>query len=854
MTQIYQNKAKTSFFSLLLLFTSLFCSSVNAQTLSTAGGTNYGALSQVAGVPGAVSFVVENATTQGRILSKIDCAVLAAQTNNTYTLWYSATSLSGQPTVAEPAWTLIATGDPISEAADGIVTVLDNINFAIPGNTQYRFVLATDNGIRYTGTTGGTPNPNTFTSGGFTLKVGNAQISGANVGWGGAFTAITNTPRYFTGVVYISPCTSTTNASLPAITPDTVVCGEGSAATLRVINGNLNAAVNWKWYTGSCGTGTLIGTGTSVTVSPTVNTTYYVRGEGGCAAAPGNCASVVVTVRTKPGNPIIDPVAPICLGDLSHLQINPITLGTTPIPDSVTVTSAFMSLAVPDETEDGVNTALTIPALPFGSQMTGIDVTMSLSHTYPGDMIINLQAPNGAIANLYKYNTGTFTGNNGNLPNTGWFNAVTSSAGNTVYSTIPTPYRYNAGPLFIPDLINDNVDGPNVQNPTGFSSTAAVMPELYSTPAGAWTLALADGGPGDLGTLTRWSIKIKYNRFAQIPATPGIWTPGNGTLFTDAAGTIAYDGTTPRLDIYAMPTTTAVYAATSSINGCNSEAVNTTVTVNIPAAVTTDIPSAASVCELGTTAFSITASGTNPAYQWQTDNGTGTFVNIMDGDNYTGAATNTLTVKNAPKTWDGYKYFCVLSSTAPCSQSVNSGTVTLTVNPTPTVSLGTANNAPTHLLPGMVTSLTVASSPAGDIYTWFKNGDTLFNATGSSYDVTIDNQGIYKVSVVDVNGCTNTTNTLEIADSVSNRLFIYPNPSQNGQFSVSYYSLKNNILPRVLTIYDSKGALVLKQSYTLFKPYDRMTVDFGRLSKGVYLVNLLDRSGKRLATGKVVVE
>jgi subtilisin-like proprotein convertase family protein len=853
MIQIYQSKAKAFFFPIVLLFTVFFCSSVSGQILSTAGGTNYGALSRVDGTAGAITFLVENANAQGRILSKIDCAVLATHTNNTYKLWYSATSLSGQPTVAEPAWTLITTGDPISAATDGIVTVLDNINFAIPGNTQYRFALTTDNGIRYTGTTAGTPNPNTFTSGGFSLKVGSFQIGGASVGYGGAFTAITNSPRYFTGVVYISPCPSTTSASVPTITGDTVVCGEGSPVTLRVINGNLNNAANWKWYTGGCGTGTAIGTGTSVTVSPTANTTYYVRGEGGCAAAPGNCASVVVTVRTKPGNPIIDPVAPICLGDLAHLQMNPVTLGTTPIPDSITVTSSLISLVVPDNTEDGVNASLTVPALPFGSQMTGIDVTMSLTHTYPGDMIINLKAPNGSIANLYKYNTGTFAGDFGNMPNAGWFNGVTSSAGNTVYSSVDSPYRYNAGPLFIPDLINAVVAGPAVQNPTGFASTAAAMADLYSTPSGTWTLALADGGPGDIGTLTRWSIKIKYNKFAQIPATPGIWTPGNGTLFTDAAGTIAYDGTTPRLDIYAKPATTAVYAATSSIGGCNSEAVNTTVTVNIPAAVTGDVPSAVSICNRGTTTFSITASGTNPAYQWQTDNGTGTFADIADGDNYSGTSTNTLTVKDIPATWDGYKYVCIVSSTAPCSQSVSSRAVILTVNPTPAVSLGT-DGVPTHLLPGMIAPITVTSSPAGAAYTWFKNSDTLFDATGSVYNATIDNQGIYKVSVVDVNGCTNTTNTIEIADSVSNRLFIYPNPSQNGQFSVSYYSLKNNILPRVLTIYDSKGALVLKQSYTLFKPYDKMNVDFARLSRGVYFVNLLDRSGKRLATGKLVVE
>ncbi|MES2848032.1 MAG: hypothetical protein V4685_03165, partial [Bacteroidota bacterium] len=179
MIQINRYKVKTFFSTLLTLSVFLLCTAVNAQTLSTAGGLNYGALSRVDGTAAAITFVVENATTQGRILSKIDCAVFASHTNNTYKLWYSATSLSGQPGITEPIWTLIKTGDPISAAADGTITVLDNINFVIPGNTQYRFALTTDNGIRYTGITEGTPNPNIFNAGGFRLKVGNYQIGGA---------------------------------------------------------------------------------------------------------------------------------------------------------------------------------------------------------------------------------------------------------------------------------------------------------------------------------------------------------------------------------------------------------------------------------------------------------------------------------------------------------------------------------------------------------------------------------------------------------------------------------------------------------------------------------------------------
>ena len=60
----------------------------------------------------------------------------------------------------------------------------------------------------------------------------------------------------------------------------------------------MNGAANWQWYSGSCG-GTNVGSGTSISVSPTITTTYYVRGEGGCINA-GNCASITLTMGPLP--------------------------------------------------------------------------------------------------------------------------------------------------------------------------------------------------------------------------------------------------------------------------------------------------------------------------------------------------------------------------------------------------------------------------------------------------------------------------------------------------------------------------------------------------------------------------
>jgi hypothetical protein len=88
--------------------------------------------------------------------------------------------------------------------------------------------------------------------------------------------------------------TTSNGPDAPTIAATRNTLCNGSSTTLSIASGNLNNATEWKWYTGSCG-GTLIGTGNSVTVSPSVATTYYARGEGGCSA-PGACASITITI------------------------------------------------------------------------------------------------------------------------------------------------------------------------------------------------------------------------------------------------------------------------------------------------------------------------------------------------------------------------------------------------------------------------------------------------------------------------------------------------------------------------------------------------------------------------------
>jgi hypothetical protein len=130
---------------------------------------------------------------------------------------------------------------------------------------------------------------------------GNAPIGGAT-----GQTFVPSVTGNYAVEVTVGGCTETSgcesitvvgcnNPDVPAIAGTLTICA-GDNIILSVGASNLNDATSWEWYTGSCG-GTSVGSGASLMVSPTVTTTYFVRGEGGCVI-PGACASITLAVQT----------------------------------------------------------------------------------------------------------------------------------------------------------------------------------------------------------------------------------------------------------------------------------------------------------------------------------------------------------------------------------------------------------------------------------------------------------------------------------------------------------------------------------------------------------------------------
>ena len=359
--------------------------------------------------------------------------------------------------------------------------------------------------------------------------------------------------------------------------------------------------------------------------------------------------------------------------------------------------------------------------------------------------------------------------------------------------------------------------------------------------------------------------------FSTQPVSAGVCAGTNVTFTVAAAGTgLAYnwqvstDGGNTWNNVSPANTTNtlSLIAPTVSMSGnqyrcvasgnCNPAGVNSniaTLTVNTSVTLTSQ-PADIIGCIGSAAVFSVTATGSSISYQWQVSVNGGPYVDLTNTTPYSGVHTNTLTIN--PATGLSNTRYRLNASGAPCGGIVTSNSALLDVKPLPVVVLTAASYS--NITPYIRTTLYTTVSPPGlYTYQWFRDGVLVPSLTADRFDVTVDDLGLYDVVVTDaISGCSsNRSNKAEVDFAAADLLFIYPNPS-SGQFQVRYLSYTNNIA-RTLNVYDSKGARVYSKQYTTAGPYTRMDVNMDNAASDVYLVEVRDADGKRLATGKVVI-
>ncbi len=172
--------------------------------------------------------------------------------------------------------------------------------------------------------------PTTLTVNGGSLGTGagwqwySGSCGGTSVGSGSSISVSpgSSTTYYVlaSGTCNTTGCASlTVNTNTLSVAPLSVsatvnpICS-GSPSVLSVNGGSLGTNASWMWYSGSCG-GSYVGTGSSIAVSPTATTSYFVLAQGDCNTTL--CASVSLNVTPVSVDAGTDQT--ICSGESTNL-------------------------------------------------------------------------------------------------------------------------------------------------------------------------------------------------------------------------------------------------------------------------------------------------------------------------------------------------------------------------------------------------------------------------------------------------------------------------------------------------------------------------------------------------------
>ncbi|MEO6490124.1 MAG: reprolysin-like metallopeptidase [Ferruginibacter sp.] len=659
---------------------------------------------------------------------------------------------------------------------------------------------------------------------------------------------------YLYQVIVTGLCNTTTSASAtltvqtaPAITtqPANTTACVGTNATLTVAATGTNLTYQWQTSAAGCagpwtpipGATTNSYTVVGITLAND-NTGYQVVISGTCApSVTSNCALLTVGNAAGITNQPIDVTA--CEGTNAVFNVTA-TGSVSSYQWQVNTGSGFTDIA-------GANTnTLTLNAVTVA--MTGYQYLVNVFSCTAIPIVSNtvtLTVNSLATISAQPANSTVCLGSNASF-------GVTAAGTGISYQ-----WQYAA-----------SCAGP-FTNITGATNSTYDLTNVTLADAGAYQVVVT----GTCNTVTSTCASLVVNSPVTISAQPAsvdICLPINTTSFTvTAAGTgltyqwqVSTDGGATWTNITGETNATLnLTGLTASMNGYQYQVVlNGTCTTDLNSAAAilavnspvniTQQPTDQLSCAGSAASFTVTATGSTITYQWQMSVGGGPFVNVPNAAPFSGVTTNTLNISPITTVLNGY-VFQVIVSGVPCG-SVTSDPATLTANALPVVVLTAASYSAIN--PYIRTTLYTTVSPAGTdyVYTWYRD-NVVTSQTGDRFNVTVDDLGVYDVVVTDtVTGCSsNRSNTAEIKFAISDQVFIYPNPT-SGQFQVRYYSSSTST-SYGLSVYDSKGARVYNRTYPITSAYTRMDVNLDNASSGIYMVEVKDANGKRLATGKLIV-
>lgn len=468
--------------------------------------------------------------------------------------------------------TSIATGC-VSTTTTPAVTINSSVPAPVANNSTQCGTGTPTASVTGTGAPG-----NTFSW--YLVSSGGTAISG-QTGSSLSGYPITATTTFYVSENSAAGCMSPRTPVTVTVTPAPAITVAGTATICQGSSTSLTASSANTGYTYTWSGG--LGTGATVSASPTTGTTYTVTGtdmSGGANNGCVNTATYAITVNPAPATaPVVPATATICAGDLQHLTSGPTT--STAIFGNGTTAPSSTSYPNPLSAYYGgakhqilfTAAELTAQGLVPGSQIS--KVTFDLN-TFAGGACTNftIRMGNTAVTALTGFVAGTTTVYG---PTT-----FTPSTGGLVTFTLTAPYTWNGTSNIVVETVHNAGNGGNGSG-TRTNTTTTLANTVY--------YAAADdvlGGIAGFDALTSWDVNAASNlrpnvRFLYTGAGP-VWSP-SASLYTDAAGTVAYTGTGTS-SVYAKPTTTTTYVVTyTGSNGCTAQ-TSATITVNQPTAST----------------------------------------------------------------------------------------------------------------------------------------------------------------------------------------------------------------------------------------------------------------------------
>ncbi|MBS1744341.1 MAG: fibronectin type III domain-containing protein, partial [Bacteroidetes bacterium] len=623
-------------------------------------------------------------------------------TTTTYTA--TATDASGCSANSSPVTVTVnplpaapATNDPVTRCGPGSVT------------------------LTATGS-GGSLNWYNVATGGTSLQSGGSYTTNVTVGNISFWVAETSVagcegPRTEVHV-------TATAAPTLVITPSgaTTFCAGGNV-TLNGATGSASSYTNFNWTINpSTGGGLSAGTGTSVTVEPTIAGAYTVTltaDDGNPITGCSNTTTVVVTMNM---NPVISSVTAspttICAGTTSTLTVQSI-LGA---PGTAQVGTESFTDITPSPYRGGSGSDCRNQMLYTAAELTAAGLTAGPITSISFN---NVTSPSSAV------------------------NQLTISIGATSATSLSS--TFNTSPTTA------------VWGPVNFIPVLGVNTHIFSTPFvwdGVSSIIVNTCSPGGGGTSYSVSIGGVSGRSIQT-ATSGACTATTGTSYNQVVakfgGVLGSDltntynftwnpGNLSGISVGVAPSSTTTYTVTATNPTTLCTTTGTTTVTVLPVGANASASPATPVCAGTSVTLSAGATGGAPfTYAWASTP-TGTYTANANGD---------ITV--SPTVTTSY----TVTVTDNCGNSTTSS-VTVTVNPLPVVSIQEGPGPLTICQPATQT-LTAVSNVDGANYQWTLNGNNIGSANNATYVVSVAGTGSYAVLVTNpTTGCSNTSAAVSV--------------------------------------------------------------------------------------------